>query len=108
MKKRLADNINSMSAAIGAAKAKKLAQPQIEILEKVAGELNGLTNASKKMISEKVKANEMEDVRNRAIAYCDKVKPLMEQVRVHADNLEQYVDDELWPLPKLREILFTR
>lgn len=106
--KRLADNINAMSTAIGSAKAKKLAKPQIEILEKVADELNGLTSASKKMISEKQKANEFSDIRKKAIAYCDKVKPLMEQVREHADNLEQFVDDELWPLPKLREILFTR
>jgi glutamine synthetase len=44
----------------------------------------------------------------RALAYCDKVKPYFADIRYHADKLELLVDDELWPLPKMRELLFTK
>ena len=53
-------------------------------------------------------ANAIESVRERAIAYHDTVAPLLESVRYHIDKLELIVDDELWPLPKYREMLFIR
>ena len=51
-------------------------------------------------------ANRIEDDRERAIAYHDTVAPLIEAIRYHVDHLELIVDDELWPLPKYREMLF--
>jgi glutamine synthetase len=60
------------------------------------------------MIEARKKANNLEDARDKAIAYCDKVKPFLEKIRYHADKLELLVDDELWPLPKMRELMFTR
>lgn len=105
---RLADNISSMSNAIGATKAKKLAMPQIGILERVAEELSSMMSACDKMCVERAKANKLREPRKIALAYCDIVKPLMDKVREHSDHLEQLIDDELWPLPKMREILFTR
>jgi glutamine synthetase len=53
-------------------------------------------------------ANDIEDVEKRALAYCDTVKVYFDEIRYHADKLELLVDDELWPLPKFREMLFTR
>jgi len=50
----------------------------------------------------------MNDLEKQAVEFSEKVKPLMDVVREHADRLEMLVDDEIWPLPKLREILFTR
>ena len=44
----------------------------------------------------------------KAFVYCDKVKPYFDEIRYHADKLELLVDDELWPLPKFREMLFTK
>ena len=53
-------------------------------------------------------ANKIESVREKAIAYHDTVAPLIEKIRYHIDELELIVDDELWPLPKYREMLFIR
>ena len=60
------------------------------------------------MLKERKEANLIEDAEEKAFAYCNKVKPYFDKVRYHADKLETLVDDELWPLPKLRELLFTR
>ena len=54
------------------------------------------------------KTNAIADPRTKAIAYCDTVRPFLDQIRYHANKLELLVDDELWPLPKMRELLFTR
>ncbi|MFY0672163.1 MAG: glutamine synthetase III [Bacteroidia bacterium] len=60
------------------------------------------------MIEERKKANVLEEVRDKAIAYCDSVKPYFDKVRYHADKLELLVDDNFWQLPKYRELLFLR
>jgi len=60
------------------------------------------------MLEERKKANKIDDVEKKALAYCDKVKPCFDKVKYHSDKLELMIDDELWPLPKLRELLFTR
>ena len=60
------------------------------------------------MIAARKEANPIEEARAKAIAYGDKVKPFFDVIRYHADKIEMLVDDEMWPLPKLREILFTR
>ncbi|MBO5871929.1 MAG: hypothetical protein J6Q75_04710, partial [Bacteroidaceae bacterium] len=53
-------------------------------------------------------ANRLETEREKAIAYHDNVAPLIEEIRTHVDKLETIIDDELWPLPKYREMLFIR
>jgi len=53
------------------------------------------------------KANRQPDERSKAIAYHDTVLPLMAEIREHADALELIVDDELWTLPKYRELMFV-
>ena len=53
-------------------------------------------------------ANHLENYKERAFAYEDKVRPYLDQIRDHIDHLEMEVDDEIWPLPKYRELLFTK
>ena len=53
-------------------------------------------------------ANRIEDEREKAIAYHDTVAPMIESIRYHIDELEMVVDDEMWSLPKYRELLFIR
>jgi glutamine synthetase len=60
------------------------------------------------MIEERKKANKKEDGRDKAIAYGEKVKAYFDVIRYHADKLELMIDDEMWPLPKYREMLLTR
>jgi glutamine synthetase len=60
------------------------------------------------MINARKSANKIENEREKAIAYHDTVVPRMEAIREHIDKLELMVDNEMWPLPKYREMLFIR
>ena len=60
------------------------------------------------MNNERKVANAMGDMKQKAIAYCDKVKPYFDVIRYEVDKLEEVVDDAIWPLPKYREMLFVR
>ena len=61
-----------------------------------------------KLVEARKVANKIECEREKAIAYHDTVAPYLEAIRYHVDKLELIVDDELWPLPKYRELLFIR
>ena len=58
------------------------------------------------LVEARKKANRVADIAARAKMYSHEVKDMMDKVRVSADNLEMLVDDEMWPLPKYRELLF--
>jgi len=60
------------------------------------------------MIEARKTANTIEDVREKAIAYASSIFPYFDQIRYHIDKLELIVDNEKWPLPKYRELLFIR
>jgi glutamine synthetase len=60
------------------------------------------------MINERKIANKIENEREKAIAYHDNIVPRMDAIRYHIDKLELIVDNEMWPLPKYRELLFVR
>ena len=60
------------------------------------------------MVSSRHIANRKPSERDKAIAYHDTVAPLLEEIRMHIDSLELMVDNEIWPLPKYRELLFIR
>jgi glutamine synthetase len=82
------------------------AQKQIAL--KISEHINVITPKVKSMIEARKVANEIEDYREKAIAYCDDVKPHFDAIRYHVDKLELLVDDEFWELPKYRELLFLR
>jgi glutamine synthetase len=103
--KRLADTINSMLAS-GANKAST--KGLSEILNEVATHTNALKASTDKMVDERRKANTIDDAKKKAQTYCNKVKGLFDEIRLHADKLEHLIDDDLWKLPKYREILFVR
>lgn len=60
------------------------------------------------MVEERKKANSIDGEYKKAIAYESKVKPYLNEIRSHIDKLELVVNNEIWPLPKYRELLFTR
>lgn len=105
---RLIENVKGMMDVMGEKEAKELCKTQISLIKEISKHLNMLKDLTDKMLSERKKANNIEDMEERALAYCDKVKPYFADIRYHADKLELLVDDELWPLPKMRELLFTR
>jgi glutamine synthetase len=79
---------------------------QIAIITKISEHINAIKENVEAMIQERKKSNVIEDLREKAISYDEKVKPFFQPIRYHADKLEQLVDDSLWPLPKFRELLF--
>ena len=105
---RLLENVRGLREVLGAEKAKKAAATQVELIEETSEHIGKLKTLTDAMIEARKKANTIEDHREKAIAYCDQVRPFLDQIRYHADKLELLVDDELWPLPKMRELLFTR
>ncbi|HYV92094.1 MAG TPA: glutamine synthetase III [Chitinophagales bacterium] len=85
-----------------------LASAQKKLIEELSEHINVIVEKVDEMTEERKNANNIEDARDKAIAYCEKVKPLFEEIRSHADKLEMIVDDKMWPLPKYRELLFLR
>ncbi len=82
---------------------------QKQVLEAISTHINDISDNVEKMIEERKKANEVEDTRAKAIAYCDNVKgKYFDVIRNHVDKLELLVDDACWLLPKYRELLFLR
>jgi len=87
---------------------KKLAKEQLVLIEEISAHIEKINANVTKMINERKKANALKDIEKKAHAYCFDVKPLFDDIRYHCDKLELLVDDELWPLTKYRELMFTR
>lgn len=85
-----------------------VAKEQMDLIKKISEHISGITKKTNAMVEERKKANITVDAEKKAIMYCEKVKPYFEEIRYHCDKLELMIDDELWPLVKYREMLFTR
>ena len=68
--------------------------------------INSVSADVEALVEARKKANRIESIAARAKAYSRDVKDMMDKVRINADNLEMLIDDQLWPLPKYRELLF--
>ncbi len=104
----LLDNICKIKEIFEAGKAKELASADIATVEKLADHMRVIKNEVAAMVDARRVANRLETEREKAIAYHDNVVPHMEIIRYHIDKLELMVDNEMWPLPKYRELLFIR
>jgi glutamine synthetase len=89
-------------------KLDKIANADIETVETIAEHVNQVRELTAKLVDARKIANRIVDVREKAIAYHDSVATLLDEIRYHIDKLELVVDNELWPLPKYRELLFIR
>ncbi|WPV00797.1 glutamine synthetase III [Mucilaginibacter sp. cycad4] len=81
---------------------------QLDIINRISEHVNFIKTNTEQMVDERKKANVIDDLRQRAIDYDEKVKSFFQPIRYHVDKLEQLVDDRLWPLPKFRELLFIK
>lgn len=86
---------------------KKFSKEQIDLIQKISNHIAEINSKIEQMTNERKKANKLVGQKN-ADTYCNKVKPFFEEIRYHCDKLELMVDDNLWPLTKYRELLFTR
>ncbi len=86
----------------------RLAGARKELIITISDHISMIKKLVSEMIDERRKANVLDDPYRKAVAYESRVKPYLEEIRSHIDKLELVVDNELWPLPKYRELLFTR
>ena len=103
----LIENISGLTDVFGK-DAKALTAGQREVLAEVSNTVSELHTSTSKLREERAKINKMEDIAKRAVKYGSVVTPLIEEVGTHCARLEQLVDNEIWPLPKFQEMLFTR
>ena len=105
---QLIDNVHKVGEIFPGDKAEKLNHNNLELIEQISQHSTFITENVERLIDARRVANRIESETEKAIAYHDTVAPLLEQIRYHVDKLELIVDDELWPLPKYREMLFIR
>ncbi|MBA6152969.1 glutamine synthetase III family protein [Gelidibacter maritimus] len=103
---RLIKNVKGLKEIYGD-DFKKFAQEQLNLIEDISEHISSINSDVTRMTDERRTANLVEDFEIRASDYCFKVKPLFDSIRYHCDKLELLVDDELWPMTKYRELLFT-
>src|SRR5690606_23191143 len=103
----LLQNIKGMNDVFGK-ESKELTVTQRDVLKQLSLHVNTVKQKTDEMLEERKKANKIESPEEKALAYCDKVKPFFDEIKYHSDKLELLIDDTYWPLPKLREMLFTK
>lgn len=104
----LTDNVFKLKTLFPNEKGDKLAQLDLDTIERMSAHMATIMEETKKMVNARKAANRIDNEREKAIAYHDTVVPCMDVIRYHIDKLELMVDDEMWPLPKYRELLFIR
>lgn len=104
----LVDNVYKIQQTFPADRAKELCAYNVDLIEKINKHLNFIAENVDLMVEERKKANKIESEREKAIIYHDKIEPFFDNIRYHIDKLELTVEDETWPLPKYRELLFIR
>ncbi|WP_298553205.1 glutamine synthetase III [uncultured Parabacteroides sp.] len=104
----LIDNVYKMKDLFPADKASVLSSRNLEIIEDIANRTNFIKEKVDEMVEARKVVNKIESEREKAIAYHDKIVPMLEAIRYHIDKLELVVDDQIWTLPKYRELLFIR
>ena len=105
---RLAKNVAAMIEVFGTEEGKALCTRNIKIIKEIADRTQTIETMVEELVNARKVANRIESEREKAIAYHDTVEPKMEKIRYHIDKLELTVADELWTLPKYRELLFIR
>jgi glutamine synthetase len=103
--KKLSDNVVNLKSL---GMSKKTYQTQLNLITEIGEHVSIIMEKVEAMVEERKKANNLGDTHKTALAYCNKVKPHFDTIRYHSDKLELIVEDELWQLPKYREMLFVK
>ena len=105
---KLLKNVENMRNIFPAEKADKLSARNIKIIEEIAERTAAIEHGVEELVAARKVANKIDNEHDKAIAYHDNVAPKMETIRYQIDKLELIVEDQLWTLPKYRELLFIR
>ncbi len=104
----LVDNLVKIKSLFDADKSNVIVAQDLSTIEKISKHMSVIKDTVEAMVDARRQANRIRNEREKAIAYHDNVAPCMETIRYHIDKLELMVDNEIWPLPKYRELLFIR
>lgn len=104
----LIQNVTGLKELFSEAEYKELAGARLELIKEVGGHISTIKAKVKAMVDARKVANKIEDVREKALTYSTTVFPYFDDIRYHIDKLELIVDNEMWTLPKYRELLFIR
>ncbi len=105
---RLIDNVKGLKEIFGENEYHPLAAEQIDLIKNISQRIHQIKNGVDALLEAKSNALEIHPAQRQAEVFCNEVKPLFDTIREAADDLEMMVDDEIWPLTKYRELLFTR
>ncbi|MBR4276649.1 MAG: glutamine synthetase III [Prevotella sp.] len=105
---KLAENVAALKSILPTEQFKTLAASNLALISEIAERIKAIEEGCTALTEARKVANKVEEARERAIRYHDTVAPLMTEIRYHIDKLEAKVDDEVWTLPKYREMLFMR
>jgi glutamine synthetase len=103
----LIENVHGLKEIYGT-EFKKIAKEQMALIQEISTHIEKISAGVSSMVEARKRANTIIDSEKKAFAYSDKIKPYFEEIRYHCDKLELLIDDNLWPLAKYRELLFTR
>jgi len=105
---QLIENVRGLKQVLDAKDFDQIAGIQLQTIKEISGRIALIKIKVKNMIEERKKANALDDIYEKARLYSEEVKPYLSEIRYHIDHLEMIVDNEIWPLPKYRELLFAR
>ena len=103
----LIENVTGLKAIFDPEEYKELSGARLELIREISNHISYIKAKVRDMIEERKKANVIEDAHKKADAYSKIVYPYIDDIRYHVDKLELIVDNEIWPLAKYRELLFT-
>lgn len=104
----LIENVKGLKQVLDLKTYGKLTRNQMETITEISEHVDKIKTYMNLMIDARKEANLIQDTEEKAFAYCDHVLPCFDKIRYHTDKLELLIDDDLWPLPKYRELLFTK
>ncbi len=105
---KLAQNVAALKAIFPSDELYAVAGSNLALISEISNRVKAIEEGVQALIDARKVANKIESEREKAIAYHDTVEPLMDKIRYEIDKLESKVDDEVWTLPKYRELLFIR
>lgn len=104
----LIENVRALKDILPADEFKEVAKEQLDMIKEISRRVSTIISLKEAMINTRKECNKIDDSEERALAYCEKVLPFFQKIRYEVDKLELLVDDQLWPLPKYRELLFSK
>ncbi len=105
---RLLENLRGLRETFSQQEYDELSADRKELIRDISHRVTAIKVLVREMTEKRRKANHMDSNHDKAFAYADNVHPYLDRIREHIDNLEMEIDDEIWPLPKYRELLFSK